>query len=217
MSSFSKDFFEKCDCIVITLEGNIGAGKSTLASNIKENNKLNVYSEPVQIWRNFGNINFLENFYKDPSKHGLYMQSLISLSMIPNHVHNECKGIRVLDRSFISVTPFLNVAKDMGNLTQEEFDLLINWNELISAKYADFLKIDYIIYLDNTPETSYERVKKRNRNEESDMPLDYLIKIDKYTREFIESLNNKIKIITLNANEDSNVLYEKFNEFLLTL
>lgn len=57
---------------VFSIEGNIGAGKTTILEQINHP-KIFVLREPVEEWMNLrdsdGN-NILSNFYKDPKKYG---------------------------------------------------------------------------------------------------------------------------------------------------
>lgn len=54
--------------MLIILEGNISAGKSTLARNLGEKLRYKVFMEPT-----LANP-YLELFYSDPKKYGLKMQ-----------------------------------------------------------------------------------------------------------------------------------------------
>ena len=53
----------------ISIEGNIGVGKTTLAKMISKNYKVKFYSE------DYNSNPHLENFYKDPLKHALRTES----------------------------------------------------------------------------------------------------------------------------------------------
>ena len=58
--------------------------------------------------------------------------------------------------------------------------------------------IKNIIYLRSTPEVSYERIKKRNRNGESNIPLEYLQQIHKLHDEWLID-NDDLNILILDA------------------
>lgn len=66
---------------IISVEGNIGAGKSTYLRILKEELKVpfELVPEPVNQWEKIGNnnknVNLLELFYKDPKKWGYTFQS----------------------------------------------------------------------------------------------------------------------------------------------
>ena len=61
-----------------------------------------------------------------------------------------------------------------GQMDEAEYLVLSEWfNYLITSPQLNF-KVDQIIYLRTDPEVAYERVKNRNRHEESTIPLQYL-------------------------------------------
>ena len=61
-----------------------------------------------------------------------------------------------------------------GKMDEAEYLVLSEWfNYLITSPQLNF-KVDQIIYLRTDPEVAYERVKSRNRQEESTIPLQYL-------------------------------------------
>ena len=61
-----------------------------------------------------------------------------------------------------------------GKMDEAEYLVLSEWfNYLITSPQLNF-KVDQIIYLRTDPEVAYERVKNRNRHEESTIPLQYL-------------------------------------------
>ena len=57
--------------VVLSVEGNIGAGKSTFISLLRTQlglDNLETVDEPVEKWKNVRGKNMLEAFYKDPCK-----------------------------------------------------------------------------------------------------------------------------------------------------
>ena len=71
---------------IISIEGNIGAGKSTILEHLKEtyadNEEVAFVDEPVDIW---GTIcddkgeDILTKFYKDPTQYGFISNKFIPL------------------------------------------------------------------------------------------------------------------------------------------
>jgi deoxyadenosine/deoxycytidine kinase len=70
---------------IVSIEGNIGAGKSTLIQALRERYIQGKYriivilEEPVEIWNTVeeDGETLLEKFYKDPVKHGFTLQTMI--------------------------------------------------------------------------------------------------------------------------------------------
>ncbi len=84
----------------ISVEGNIGSGKSSMLKMLKENFKmiklndknsnkcdlhLNVYPEPVDLWCNVNSANMLDLMYKDPIRWAYTFCSYCMLTVKENH------------------------------------------------------------------------------------------------------------------------------------
>lgn len=58
--------------VLVSLEGNIGAGKSTLFNMIKKEFPESLFlNEPLESWQNVNdvpNLNILDKFYSDPQR-----------------------------------------------------------------------------------------------------------------------------------------------------
>ena len=94
MKSFS---FTPQKQIFLSIEGNIGAGKTTFLKilNEKLNLPFEIIPEPVSEWQNLEynkeKINLLDLFYKDPIKYGYIFQSYCFFSIIKNWTKNSHK------------------------------------------------------------------------------------------------------------------------------
>lgn len=70
----------------ISIEGNIGSGKSTILKVIRENfPELMILDEPLTEWENVGdnkNINLLELYYKDSKRYGFTFQIFAFMSRL---------------------------------------------------------------------------------------------------------------------------------------
>lgn len=80
------------------------------------------------------------------------------------------------------------------------FDLM---NENVGMLY------DGIVYLKVNPEKCYERIVKRGRPEESELPLDYLKQIDEKHEEWIKSQNMPILVLEWADEFDHNEIKQK--------
>ena len=52
----------------IAIEGNIGAGKSTLINYFKQFEEVQVHAEPLDKWQNVNGENLLAKLYEDPKR-----------------------------------------------------------------------------------------------------------------------------------------------------
>jgi len=94
---FFKYFFYK-NTIKISIEGNIGCGKSRLINYFQKkysdndiffngkNVKFLFISEPVDEWRNFDGLNLLNLMYQNPTKWSFSFYSLVFVSLFKNQV-----------------------------------------------------------------------------------------------------------------------------------
>jgi deoxyadenosine/deoxycytidine kinase len=97
--------------ILLSIEGNIGAGKTTFLRLLKESLKIpfEVVPEPVADWQRFGDsnnkIDLLDLFYKDPKKYAYIFQSYCFFSRLKNWTLNQNNydtQILIFERSIYS-------------------------------------------------------------------------------------------------------------------
>ena len=87
-------------CLSIIIEGNIGAGKSTVLNILKQNLDIfKIIEEPVTKWTNIDGVNLLKNFYQEPKKWAFPLQVWISATMIEAHNEMTKKPVKVMERS----------------------------------------------------------------------------------------------------------------------
>ena len=72
-----------------------------------------------------------------------------------------------------------------------------------------------------SPQTSFNRIKKRNRNGESDISLEYLKQIDNLHDHWLYSHENKVPVLTINCDKDfendvkyQNEIMKKISNFI---
>lgn len=165
---------------VITIEGNIGAGKSLLGSTLKASGLFDFVPEPVDQWRGGFASNLLGRFYSDPKRWGLTFQLLAFITRaktwsevlaLTNHSNV------VLERSIFSDRHvFARAAHDDGNMDDAEFAIYNGMWEWLASNWC--IEPNKIIYLRASAETCSERIAKRGRGEESAIPIAYLKKLE---------------------------------------
>ena len=92
--------------ITISIEGNIGVGKSSFIDILKNNFDCEVVPEPVQMWLNIKddntNKNILQTFYDDITRWGYTFQNVACITRmmtIEDTIRNTKKPYVFLDRS----------------------------------------------------------------------------------------------------------------------
>lgn len=204
---------------IISIEGNIGSGKTTLLQNLKNeyknNDQIIFLKEPVDEWNNIKDSNgttILEKFYLDQEKYSFPFQMMAYISRL----NLLCDNLKKLDPSkkYTIITErslntdkyvFAKMLFESGKMEDVCYQIYLNWFDAFSKN----LPINKIIYVKVDPETCHNRIKKRSREGEETISLDYLIKCSKYHDIMIDETNTNTKKIILNGNID---IYNNTNQ-----
>ncbi|TXH20185.1 MAG: deoxynucleoside kinase [Chitinophagaceae bacterium] len=172
----------------ITIEGNIGAGKTTLSNLLSQ--KLNA----KLILEQFADNPFLPKFYENPQQFAFPLelffmaeryQQLTEL-LGQKDIFHSCT---VSDYLF---TKSLLFAK--ANLKDDEFQL---YKRLFDITYKNIIQPDLIIYLHANVRKLQENIKKRSRSYELNIPDEYLFKIQEVYLQYIKQINVPILLIDM--------------------
>lgn len=179
--------------IVITIEGNIGSGKSTLTDYSQKNSSYHAIQEFIdESWRDL--------FYSDRKRFTSYFEKSMLFGRIARHVASkENDGIFIFDRSLIAGREvFVQNSFDEGYLSfldLEDYDnVLKNALDNNLGRTAEEYKKwgeKLMVFLDAPPEVCYERQKKRVKEKGHNgeiIPLDYFKRLDSYYKNFINNL-----------------------------
>jgi len=172
----------------ITIEGNIGAGKTTLAHLLSK--KLNARL----ILEEFADNPFLPKFYEDPKQYAFPLELFFMAErykQMKNRVQSAdlFQSITVSDYLFTKCLLFAKV-----NLPDDEFKLYQKLFDIISQQ---IVLPDVLIYL-HAPVTKLQaNIKKRNRSYEQQIPDAYLQSIQETYQGYIREYN--IKTIFVDA------------------
>lgn len=192
------------DKIIISIEGNIGVGKSTFINILKSkwdiDGKCDVVPEPVDIWKNLVNVdgkNILQTFYEDIPRWGYSFQNVACITRMmkmENIIKNTDSKYIFLDRSLgTDKNVFEAMLYDDGQLTQMEHSMYNLWCDFY-YQYVRPRTNHIYIYLKAKPETCNKRIKKRGRIEEETIKLDYLKKLNDYHDKWLLNEPNTVII-----------------------
>jgi deoxyadenosine/deoxycytidine kinase len=162
----------------IAVEGNIGAGKSTLINKLKKEHKdVCFISEPHQRWQNVDGYNLLDEFYKDMNRWAYSFQNYAFLTRTEeiekSFAENKDKSLFISERSvFSDFYTFAYICFSMGYINNLEWNMYIHWHNWLTENYVK--KVDGFIYLRTQPSVSYDRIKQRSRSEECKVTKEYL-------------------------------------------
>ena len=176
--------FHKKVPIFVSIEGNIGTGKSTLidklqkhfaTNKMKTSKKIGYIPEPIHIWNSVTDtqgVTILEKYYEDQKKYAFPFQMMAYISRLSGmrKAMHQDYDIVIMERSmFTDKEVFAQMLYHDGKIETIEYNIYKKWfNEFI----GDFPQI-WHIYIQAEPEVSEERVLKRQRQGEK-IPLAYL-------------------------------------------
>jgi deoxyadenosine/deoxycytidine kinase len=183
------------------IEGNIGCGKSTMLSLLRNEKDVEVIEEPVHVWKDIKEEkedgqgeNILGLFYKNPSRYAYLFQTIVFKTRMMALEPKQEKPIRFSERSiWTDKNIFSKSCFEMGHMSSIEKSAYDVWFDWLERKITR--KPDGIIYLRATPEVCLDRVRQRHREEESSVSLDYLTVIhDKHEKWLMNPSYNGIPI-----------------------
>ena len=197
--------------IIISLEGNIGAGKSTFLENLESH--LGKQSgwiflrEPVHIWDQICDQNgetILSKFYANPDKYAFSFQIMAYTTRLHElkrvlKENPDCIGV-ICERSLDADKHIFAKMLHADGLID---DVMYDIYERYFSEYEGDLTLNGMIYVEAEPEVCFQRVAKRSRDGESNIALDYLQKCHEYHCKWIQ--HTETKVLTLNVNDDVEV------------
>lgn len=162
----------------IAIEGNIGAGKTSLASMISRdfNAKL--------ILERFADNPFLPKFYEDKNRYAFPLE----MSFLADRYQQISDDLSQLDlfKDFIvsDYDVFKSLIFSKITLQEDEFKL---YRKLFYLMYKDLAKPDIYIYLYQNTERLQENIKQRGRDYEQNIDNEYLERINAGYLDFLKS------------------------------
>jgi 2-amino-4-hydroxy-6-hydroxymethyldihydropteridine diphosphokinase len=162
----------------LTIEGNIGAGKTSLAHLIAEefNAKL--------VLERFADNPFLPKFYEDMERYAFPLE----MSFLADRYQRLQDDIGQLDLFKDFVVSDYDVFKSLifaqVTLQEDEYKL---YKKVFDIMYRDLPKPGLYVYLYQNTERLLENIRKRGRDYEQKIPAEYLNKINKGYLQFIKA------------------------------
>lgn len=215
--------------IIISIDGNIGSGKSTNVNDLQQyfKNKgtedIIFVQEPVSEWNSVVDKDgtpILANFYKDQKQYAFRLQMLAYISRLAILRDVVKKGYKYIITERCVGTDrnvFSKMLYDKGDIAHDEYIIYNKWHD----EFAKDVPISAIVYIRATPETCLSRVNIRAREGEN-IPIEYLEECHRYHEEWINGEN--IPKLYIDANTDFKVnpeykdeILKKIDEFIHTL
>lgn len=192
----------------VVIEGNIGAGKTTLATRISEEFNARLILEC------FADNPFLPKFYKDPEKYSFPLELSFLASryrqlkeeLVPQDLF---KAFTIADYYFMKSLVFAS-----STLNGDEYNL---YRQIFYIIYGSLPKPDIFVYLHLSPERLLQNIGKRGRNYEKSITREYLQKIqDSYFTFFRQNPENRYLVIDI-ENIDFVANNDHYNKLIDTI
>ena len=172
----------------ITIEGNIGAGKTTLA------HLLSKHFNARLILEEFAENPFLPKFYENPHQYAFPLELFFMAERYKQlkdllQTKDMFQNVTVSDYLFTKCLLFAKV-----NLPDEEFRL---YQKLFDIINPQIVQPDILIYLHTPVNKLQENIKKRNRKYEQSIPNDYLFSLQETYTQYIKQ--HHIKTLFVDA------------------
>ncbi|MFN4285919.1 MAG: deoxynucleoside kinase [Lacibacter sp.] len=166
----------------ITIEGNIGAGKTTLA------HLLNKHYNARLILEEFADNPFLPKFYENPQQYAFPLELFFMAERYKQlkdllHTKDLFNTITISDYLFTKCLLFAKV-----NLPPDEFRL---YQRLFDIIHQQLIQPDILIYLHAPVHKLQANIRKRNRSYEQQIPDSYLYNIQETYTHYIKQHNIK--------------------------
>ena len=162
----------------IAIEGNIGAGKTTLT------NKIAADLNAKTVLERFADNPFLPKFYEDQNRYAFPLE----MSFLADRYQQISDDLAQFDlfRDFIIADYhiFKSLIFAKVTLTDDEYRL---YRKLFEIIYREMPKPDLYVYLYQSTECLLQNIKTRGRSYEQEIPAEYLDKINSGYLEYIKS------------------------------
>ena len=162
----------------IAIEGNIGAGKTTLTNKLAEDFNAKTVLE------RFADNPFLPKFYQDQSRYAFPLE----MSFLADRYQQISDDLAQFDLFKDFIVADYHIFKSLifakVTLAEDEFRLYKTMFDII---YKEMPKPDLYIYLYQTTDKLLENIKQRGRSYEQEIPAEYLEKINRGYLDYIKS------------------------------
>jgi deoxyadenosine/deoxycytidine kinase len=175
----------------IVIEGNIGAGKTSLATMYAKHLSARLILEE------FTENTFLPKFYENPERYAFPVE----LSFLSERFSQLKKELITPDLFSPLVVADYFISKCQifarNNLQKDEYDLFLKMYEIVEAGIP---RPDLLVYLYLPVYQLQENIRKRGRSYEQQISDDYLANIQKQYLEFIRQ-HGELRVLIVDTSE----------------
>jgi len=211
--------------LLLSIEGNIGSGKSTLVAKLREkygnNKEICFLDEPVNEWETIKDNegkSMLEKYYGNQSKYAFAFQMMAYISRLAPLRKALKKNYKIIITERSVYTDKMVFAKMLYNdnkMESVEHQIYNKWFH----EFINDIPTPHIVYVKTDPEIAKKRVDKRARTGET-IPLEYLKNCHDYHENWL--IKNSHRNMFLWCCDEVETLMKEanpeiLNKYLLTL
>lgn len=189
----------------IAIEGNIGAGKTTLTTKIAEDFNAKTVLE------RFADNPFLPKFYEDQNRYAFPLE----MSFLADRYQQIADDLAQFDLFKDFIIADYHIFKSLifakVTLTDDEYRL---YRKLFEIIYKEMPKPDLYIYLYQNTERLLENIKQRGRAYEQEIPAEYLDKINRGYLDYIKSQTD-LNVLVIDVSDRDFVKNQEDYAFVL--
>jgi len=178
------------DLNYLVIEGNIGAGKTTLAQMISEKYQAKLVLEQ------FADNPFLPKFYENQQQYSFPLE-MAFLAERYNQLNKELSHFDLFSSFTVADYYFMkSLIFAQNTLQNDEYNL---YRQFFNIIYDRMPKPDLYVYLHKDPELLLKNIAKRGRSYETRITQDYLEKITQGYFNFFRQ-QREIRILVIDTN-----------------
>ncbi|NJN50351.1 MAG: 2-amino-4-hydroxy-6-hydroxymethyldihydropteridine diphosphokinase [Polaribacter sp.] len=190
----------------IAIEGNIGAGKTSLTKLLSDEFNAKIVLE------RFADNPFLPKFYEDKERFAFPLE----MSFLADRYQQLSEDLAQLDlfKSFVVSDYYIFKSLIFAQITLHKDELYL-YRKMFDIMYKEITKPDLYIYLYQNTKRLLKNIQKRGRSYEQSIDEAYLQKIQDGYKTFINSQNEEMKILLIDVTELDFVSNREDFEFVL--
>jgi len=189
--------------MIVSLDGIPGAGKSRLLQELKKSS-LNVIclQEPVEEWsklKDSKDRTLFSLYYNDQKRYALGFQLQVlhtRFEQLEKALREHPNDLIITERDLMTdYQIFTQMLYDKNMFEEIEFglykQLYLSYQRRLEEQNGDTMKR---IYLTTSASVSHRRMMSRGRKEEKNVPLEYLVEVDKYHKRLFTGMVNVLQV-----------------------
>lgn len=193
--------------MIVSLDGIPGAGKSRLLEELKEKTNIVCLQEPVEEWsklKDSKDNTLFSLYYNDQKRYALGFQLQVlhtRFEQLEKALREHPNSLIVTERDLMTdYKIFTQMLYDKNMFEEIEFglykELYLSYQRRLEEQNGGTMKR---IYLTTSADVSHRRMMSRGRKEEKNVPLEYLVEVEKYHKSQFTGMEN---VLLVDGNED---------------